>query len=77
MTDKTKRILLQIFATKIGWLAICTLLIVIFGVLSKFYPWAETMMMISSIYPIIMCFLLLLHGLIINPIKEMRNKYRK
>ena len=74
MNNKTKRILLQIFATKIGWLAICSLLIVIFGVLSKYYPWANTFMMFSSIYPIVMCFLLLLYGLIINPIKKLMNK---
>jgi|LakMenEpi03Aug12_release.lakeMendotaPanAssembly.Ray.scaffolds.fasta_scaffold3782823_1 hypothetical protein len=74
MQEKTKRILLQIFATKIGWLAVCSLLIVIFGVLSKYYPWANIFMMISSIYPIVMCFLLLLYGLIINPIKKLMNK---
>lgn len=74
MKEKTKFMLLQIFATKIGWLGICSLLIVIFGFLSKYYPWAETMMTISSIYPIFMCLTLLVYGLIINPIKEMRKR---
>jgi hypothetical protein len=70
MNRKTTQVLLQLFATKIGWLAICSLLIVVFGVLSKFYPWAETAMYISAIYPILLCLALLLFGLIINPIKR-------
>lgn len=77
MNEKTKRILLQIFATKIGWLAICSILVVLFSLLSRIYPWAETMMAISAIYPIVMSITLLVFGLIINPIRSYKENQKK
>ena len=74
MKEKTEFWLLQIFATKIGWLAISAVLIVTFGILANFYPWAETAVLISLIYPIVLTLIMLVYAWIINPIKAIKEK---
>lgn len=78
MTEKTKFWLLQIFATKIGWLGISLLCMVVFGILSNFYEWAETPTLISLIWPVVLTVIMTIFAFIINPIREYRkNKKNK
>jgi hypothetical protein len=70
MNTKTKYWLLQIFATKIGWLAISFLTIIIFGALSNVYSWAGDVAMIAGLYPIVLILILIIFGWVINPIRD-------
>ena len=70
MNDKTRHWLLQIFATKIGWLAICGLMTIIFGLLANLYDWAEIVMYISLVYPVVLTLIMIVYAWFINPIRE-------
>jgi uncharacterized protein YacL len=67
---KLEHWLVQIFATKIGWLGISILFAVIFGVLANWYDWAETAMFIAWIYPAVLTLIMIVFAWIINPIRE-------
>lgn len=69
-----KQILLQIFATKIGWLFICIFLMVLFGILGNWYDWATYGIVISSIYPIVLTLIQITYAWVINPISNNKNK---
>ena len=51
MNDKLKNLLLQIFATKIGWLLLTLGSTFLFGVLSNWFDWAQLPMFISLVLP--------------------------
>ncbi len=73
-----KNILLQIFATKIGWLIICLLGAATFIVLSDRIEWADTAIFICIAYPVILTLTAIVYAFIINPIKEYKqNKKSK
>ena len=73
-----KKIFAQLFCTKIGWLVVCLVLALLFGVLSNQFDlfWAEIAMYASLIYPFILFIIMLVYGIIINPIREHR-EYKK
>jgi hypothetical protein len=70
MNNKMKQWLLQIFATKIGLLALSVVLIIVFGILGNKYEWAETAMMITWLYPIGLALVMFAYAWVINPIKD-------
>ncbi len=74
MNEKTKFWLLQIFATKIGWLGISLLSMVTFGILGNFYDWAQTATLISLIYPVILTLIMIVYAFIINPINDLKER---
>ena len=74
MNKKTKFWLLQIFATKIGWLGLSFLTIIVFGALSNVYSWAGDVAMIAGIYPIGLALVLIAYAWVINPITEYKEK---
>lgn len=65
-----KTILTQLFCTKLGWLAICVVLVVIFGTLSNWIDWMKYLMFASLIYPVILGLIMILFAWVINPIKN-------
>lgn len=73
MKKKFKNILVQIFCTKIGWLIVCFLLALIFGLLSNYYDWAEIVMYICMVYPFVLALVAIAYGWIINPIRDYKN----
>jgi len=81
--EKLRRILIQIFCTKIGWLFLTLALCVIFGILANYYDWCETAMFISFIYPVGLTLVGIVYGCIINPIrdykatKKIKDQYKK
>lgn len=74
MTEKTKEALIQIFGTKIGLVGVSFVLIVIFGTLGNWYDWCKNVMLILCIYPLIIGLLMIVFGLIINPIRALIEK---
>lgn len=66
---KLEHWLLQIFATKIGWLGISILGLIVFGLLSNLYEWAYTGMLISLIWPFTFTIIAIVYAWIINPIR--------
>ena len=68
--DKIKSILVQIFATNIGWLIISLLMILVFIILSDKYAWADTAIYICLIYPIGYTLTVCIYAWIINPIRN-------
>lgn len=79
MNNKLKKWLLQIFATKIGWLALTLLSAVLFGVLSNWFDWAQLPVFICLIYPFGLTIILIVYAWIINPIKDWKQnkKFKK
>jgi ABC-type uncharacterized transport system permease subunit len=67
---KLERWLLQIFATKIGWLGISLLGMITFGALSNVYEWAEIGLYISLIWPVVFTLIAIAYAWVINPIRE-------
>lgn len=65
-----KKALLQIFATKVGWLGLSGLSLIIFAILSNFYDWAQTGMLISIIWPVVWLLIGIVYAWIINPIRD-------
>jgi hypothetical protein len=76
--ENIKKILVQIFSTKIGLFVVSLLLAFLFGVLSNVYEiyWAEIAMYISLIYPVVLIIIAFIYGLIINPYREYQ-QYKK
>ncbi|MEK6879300.1 MAG: hypothetical protein AABY22_06815 [Nanoarchaeota archaeon] len=74
MDDKRKKLLVQIFCTKGGWLAISLFFVLIFGVLANWFEWAYLASAISFIYPAILGLTLIVFALFINPIKNRKKK---
>jgi amino acid transporter len=73
-----KKILVQIFCTKIGWLVICLLLAGGFGILSDyndslFFPIA---MYASLVYPAGLLLVMLAYAWFINPIRDKKESKR-
>jgi uncharacterized membrane protein len=83
MNDKTRHWLLQIFATKIGWLVISALSAITFGILGNYYEWAAIAMYISFVYPVVLFLIMMVYAWIINPIRDykeskaLKEKYKK
>lgn len=77
MNSKTKFWLLQIFATKIGWLGIDFLLMIIFAILSKYYMWAGDAVLITTIYPIVLTLIGIAYAFVINPMREYKERKKK
>ena len=67
---KLEKLLLQIFTTKIGWLGISLLGLIVFGILSNFYEWALIPMYVSLIWPVIFTLIAIVYAWIINPIRD-------
>lgn len=67
-----KKILVQIFCTKIGWLVICILLAGIFGILSDYNDslFFSIAMYASLVYPSVLLLVLIAYAWVINPIRE-------
>lgn len=72
MNENVKHWLLQIFATKLGWLIFTLFLSVVFGILANWYDWAEIAMFISWLYPVGLALVMMAYGWVINPIREYR-----
>jgi len=70
MNDKLKNLLLQIFATKIGWLLLTLGSTFLFGVLSNWFDWAQLPMFISLVYPIGLTIVMIAYAWVINPIRD-------
>ena len=66
---KLEHWLLQIFATKIGWLGLSLLGMVVFGLLSNIYEWAEIGVFISLIWPVTFTLIAIAYAWVINPIR--------
>ena len=64
-----KQFLIQTFYTKIGWLVICLICVVITGTLSNWINWMKYLMFIFLIYPIILSLIMIIYAWIINPYK--------
>ncbi len=73
MENKQKRLLVEIFCTKWGWLGISILGIIVFGLLTNIFEWAYIGAMISCVYPIILLIIGMVYAFIINPINERKN----
>lgn len=69
-----KNYLIQLFCTKVGWLAVCMVLVVVFGALSNFIEWFEYLMFASLAYPVILGIVMMVYAFIINPIRRLKNK---
>lgn len=67
---KLERWLLQIFATKIGWLGLSLLGLLVFGLLSNVYEWAVIPMYVSLIWPVTFTLISIVYAWIINPIRD-------
>lgn len=74
MSEKVKFWLLQIFATKIGWLGLSLASMVIFGILGNFYDWAQTATLISLIYPVVFTLIMIVYAWIINPLNDLKER---
>lgn len=77
MKDKLKNIFLQIFATKIGWLAISMFLFIFFGILANYHDWAIIAMKISLIYPLGLALVMMIYAWIVNPIRDYKESKKK
>lgn len=66
---KLEHWLLQIFATKIGWLGLSLLSALVFGILSNWYEWAELPAMLSWVWPVILTLIAIAYAWVINPIR--------
>lgn len=77
MNSKTKHWLLQIFATKIGWLGISLLCVLVFGILSNFYEWAYWPAILAWVYPTIFGIVGIIYAWIINPIRSYKENKKK
>lgn len=77
MKDKIRHWLLQIFATKIGWLGVSLLSAIVFGVLANNHEWAYWPAMLSWVYPIIFALIMFVYGWILNPIRRYREQKMK
>ena len=77
MTTKTKYWLLQIFATKLGWLAVNFLLMIIFAILSKYYMWAGDVVLATTIYPIVLTLIGIAYAFVINPMREYKERKKQ
>lgn len=78
MKDKLKNALLQVFATKIGWLGVTMFLFVVFGLLANIYDWAYIAMQICLIYPVGLGLVMMAYAWVINPIRDYKeNKKAK
>ncbi len=64
-------ILKQIFCTKIGWVCICMVLSVIFGILTNWFDWAYIGVLVSMTYPVILTLIMLAYAWIINPLRKL------
>lgn len=73
-----KQTLIQIFCTKIGWLAITCILAIIFGILTNFIDseWPYYAMIISFLYPAGLGLVMMAYAWIINPIRERKESKR-
>lgn len=71
--EKFKRILIQIFCTKIGWLFLTLVLAVVFGILANYYYWCEIAMFICFAYLIVFTLISIVYGWIINPMRDYKN----
>lgn len=72
MTTKLQNILLQIFATKIGWLGISIFCAIVFGVLSNNYEWAQIPFILSWVWPVLYTLIGIAYAWLINPIRVYR-----
>lgn len=77
MKENTKHWLLQIFATKIGLLAVSVVLILVFGILGNKYEWAATIMYLAWIYPIGLALVMMAYAWVINPIRDYKERKKK
>ena len=85
MKDSTKKTLLQIFATKIGWVFISIFLLVIFGIFStnstiidNGYKWCNYAMIPPALYLLTLTVIMITYAWIINPIRAYKeNKKEK
>lgn len=69
-----KQKLTELFCTKIGWLAICMVLVVVFGTLSNWIDWFEYLMFASLAYPVILGIVMMAYAFVINPINKIKNR---
>ncbi len=69
LKEEIKYVLVQLFCTKVGWLLICGLGILVFGTLANYYDWAETVMIICWIYPTIFTLVGIFYALV-NTLKD-------
>ena len=72
-----KNKLLWLFTTKLGGLAVSFFFIFIFAFLSKYYDWANTMVLISWIYPIGLALVMFAYAWVINPIRDYKERKKK
>jgi hypothetical protein len=77
MNKNLKHWLLQIFTTKIGWVGLSILGLIIFGILGNFYAWAGTAAIICSFVLFGFALLWVIFAWIVNPIKELINRRNK
>ena len=72
-----RKVLVQIFCTKVGWLGFSLLMAIIFGLLSNFFDWCETAMYISFIYPVGLLLVMMAYAWVINPIREYKKNKKR
>lgn len=85
MNEKLKLALLQIFATKVGWMIISMILIVIFSIFSTHssilengYEWCDYALWFPVAYLVGLGFIMMIYAWIINPIRQYKaNKKEK
>lgn len=70
MNENLKHWMLQIFATKIGWLGLSLLSAIVFGILGNYYDWALLPAMLSWAWPIVFTLIAIVYAFIINPIRS-------
>ena len=76
MNDKLKQNLLQVFATKAGWLGIFLVLAFIFGSLENWYDWARIPFILCWVYPVVLGLIMMVYAFIINPINEYKDNIK-
>lgn len=72
--EKFKDLMVQIFCTKVGWLAVCMVGTVLFGTLTNWYDWAVYPMFACLAYCVGLGLVMMAFAWIINPIRKMRGK---
>ena len=51
------------FKTKVGWIIICLILVVVFGTLANWFDWCKWVMFASLSYPIILSLIMFYYAI--------------
>lgn len=72
-----KQTLTELFCTKIGWLIISLVGVVLFGALTNVYDWAVYPMFVFLAYPVTLGAIMMIYAYVINPIRNYRKNKKQ